>query len=328
MGQSPQILYAVPDYAVPSWGVGMLYHHVRILADGGFRAAVLHERAPFRIDWLELEVPIRHRLPDAPPIESADVLVVPEVSALDADLQALPCRRVVFVQNGFSIFSSGPAKAVDYRALGYEAAMVTMPHLAAIVGAHCGLTPALVPPFVAPYFFVDEARLDDDREREILLFAKAQYGEAGYPDRDIFAALVSRHLERLPPARRWKLVELAAPRHLEVARAMRRAALFVNLNLLEGFNVMVAEAMAAGAIAVCYEACGGRDYVRAGDNAFLFANNDVFALVETVCDLVTRFDERREELARMRRAALATARSFRREGTASALTRFFTRLLR
>ncbi|HEX6199326.1 MAG TPA: hypothetical protein VF150_03600, partial [Thermoanaerobaculia bacterium] len=82
--RSPRIHYLAPDYDQPSWGVGLLYEHVRLLRDLGFEARVIHERAPFRLGWLDHEVPVAHldALEEAPGED--DLLVVPETLAAPA----------------------------------------------------------------------------------------------------------------------------------------------------------------------------------------------------------------------------------------------------
>jgi hypothetical protein len=323
-----EIVYLVPDYGTPSWGVGLLYHHVGMLLEHGFRAAVLHRRAPFRVSWLDVDVPIRY-LESSAGVEFRDIAVVPEVLAHDGVSRRLGCRKVVFVQNGFSIFAGSDA-AVDYPALGYEAALVTMPHLADVVTRHCGLRPSVVPPFVAPYFFTDEANLQAPRRREVLIFKKAPYGEAGHPDYDIAVKLLRRHFARRAEpsaADGWRIIELEGRTHREAADVMKRAAIFVNVNTLEGFNVTVAEAMAAGCLVVCYEAHGGRDYLRWGENAFVFPNNDIFALVDKVIELAGTLETRPEALESIRRRALATARGYDWRRTAEAVCDVFRGLL-
>ena len=257
----PRVYYVVPDYDVPSWGVGLLYHHVKILRELGFAAFVLHERAPFRLTWLDVQVPIRYRDDIGFQVDPHDLLIVPEVLAHDPNLQAKPCRRIVFIQGSFLILN-GTETAIDYRELGYEEAMAVMPHVRDIVARHCGLTPEIVPPFIAPYFFAGENDLHGDRQLKILLAGKPQYEQAGYPDYDIARKVLRRHLTR--PAHRgkhcWEILELRGLTHVQTAEMMKRSALLLNLSTLESFNAVVPEALAAGCIAFCYEAYGGRDY--------------------------------------------------------------------
>jgi hypothetical protein len=312
------IYYLIGDHPEPSWGTGMLYEHVRLLRAMGHDACVLHHAAPYRPGWRELEVPVRYvDEPGFAPTIS-DVAVIPEVLAgTDAALRH-PWRRWVFVQGSFLVMR-GLGGGIDYSAVGYEAAMAVMPHVAHVVERHFGLPAQLVPPFIAPHFFAPHPPAEL-RERRILLVDKEGYRLAGVPDQEIAGALLDREVARRPG---WSLARLVGRTHREVAELMRDSLFLVNVNSLEAFNSTVPEAMATGCIPVCYDAVGGRDYLVDGENAVVFNNHEVYALVERVCDLMDRFGEHGPFLASLREGGRRTAASFNSAATAEALGRFF-----
>ena len=311
------IFYLTPDHPVPSWGVGMLYEHVRLLRELRHEACVLHHRAPFRPGWRELDVPVRYLDDPGFAAGASDVLVVPEVLAVSEPVTRYTWRRVVFVQGGFLILS-GTQGAVDYRALGYEAAMGVLPHVVRVVERHFGLPAELVPPFVAPYFFEPDPR---PRVRRILLVEKDGYRQAGFLDHAIAGALLARDIGERP---RWSLIPLTGLSHRGVAELMKTSMFLVNVNSLEAFNTTVPEAMAAGCIPICYDAVGARDFLRDGENAIVFANHDVYALIERIRELVDGFDELDPWLARLREGGRRTAAAYHAGATAQALARFFS----
>src|SRR5262249_34852911 len=159
------ILYYAPDTDVPSWGIGMLYMHVRLLCANGIDAAILYPRPRFRPTWLTADVPLvfpGRRL-------DCRVLVVPEGCAADPKILAMARRRIVFVQAD-SYIAPGLRDAVDYRELGYECAIAAMPHIREIVERHYGVAAPVVPPAIAPYFFTDPKTLDTRvRRRQVVL---------------------------------------------------------------------------------------------------------------------------------------------------------------
>lgn len=315
------IHYLIADHPEPSWGTGMLYEHVRLLRELGHDAGVLHHRAPYRPGWRELEVPVRYledldRPGFAP--SSADVVVVPEVLAASEAVRRHAWRRVIFVQGSFLIVR-GLHGFPDYPSLGYEAAMAVLPHVARVVERHFGLPAEVVPPYVAPYFLAGEPR---PRERRVLFVKKEGYRLAGVPDAAIAEVLLGKEISRRPG---WSLVPLVGMTHREVAELMQTSLFLVNVNSHEAFNTTVPEAMAAGCVPVCYEAGGGRDFLRDGENAVVFPNQQVYALVERVCELMDRLDEHGPLLERLRAGGRETAASFRPESTAAALDRFFSR---
>jgi len=313
----PRIFYLVPDFGEPSWGLALLYHHVGILREHGFEAWVLHQRTGFSADWLGPRPPVRYLDEEGLNIRSSDFLVVPEILAAQSASLPFDCRRIVFVQGAFLIFK-GLENATSYRELGFEAAMAILPHIRGILRRHFEIPAELVPPFIADYFF--EAPLDTERKQRILLFPKKGYRDIGYFDFDILQRLLQPILKRHDD---WETVEVRGLAHREVARLMGKSAFAVNLNCLEAFNTTVPEAMAAGCIPVCYEAFGGRDFLVDGVNAFVFRNNDVFRLAESLEDLMEHHGSREAKLAKIRSAARNTAAAYNREATAESLLSFF-----
>lgn len=320
---TPRIHYLVPDYDQPSWGTGLLYEHVGMLREMGFDARVIHERAPFRLGWMDHDVPIAYLDTLDDPPAAHDLLVVPETLAAAAVKLPWPCRRIVFVQNCFVVVR-GLEGANGYPELGFEAALAILPHVARILETHFGLPATVVPPFVAPYFFGDpEESRTRERSRTILLAVKPEHRAVGFPDYDLFTTLVGR---RLREGDGWRLRELHGLHHAEVARAMADATFLVNLNTHEAFNSTVPEAMAAGCVPLCYDAFGGRDFLADGENAFVFPNHHVYPLVEKLLELMKGAAP--PDLDRMRRFGRRTAERFTAEATRAALERVFTQLTR
>lgn len=268
---------------MPSWGVGLIYGHVDLLRSLGVEAFVLHESADFVPSWLpSAQETSRLGLRDrAFGFRSDDVLVVPEVDALKLPEMNFPGDAWLFVQGSLPMLQSVP-NASALAPLGYRGALVTMPHLERLVERFYGLTTHRVPPFVSELFF--EANSGAPRERTVLLHVKEAIDALGLPDR--------RTIEQFWPERAaqgWRLERLRGLSQAEVAERFRRASLFVNLNLVEGFNATVAEAMASGCPCLTYDAVCGRDYlVGAGErqNAFVFGNGDVVALAEELFGLM------------------------------------------
>lgn len=317
----PPIYYLVADHPLPSWGTGMLYEHVRLLRASGYDARVLHERSPFRPGWVELSAPVDYL--DRPGFtpSASDVVVVPEILAAHPVVREHAWRRVVFVQASFLVVR-GIGDFPDYAAIGFEAAMAVLPHVAEVVERHFAVPASVVPPLIAPYFFDAPPA---PREHRILLPFKEGYRHLGIPDQDIARHLLAREAGRRPG---WSFVPLEGFSHRAVAELMQTSELLVNVYSHEAFNTTVPEAMAAGCVPVCYQAFGGRDFLRAGENALVFENQQVFALVDRVCELMDHFEEHRPLLDRIRRAGRETASRFTAERTATALEAFFRQTLR
>jgi len=318
--KTPTVFYIAPDYDKPSWGIGILYHHVDMLRAGGFDALIVHNKAPFRLEWLDMDVPIRYLDQGIRP-RKRDIIVVPEISAGRHGLLKMRCRHFVFVQGSYLMLAKLDAFS-RYDTLGYERAMTIMPHIQRIIEKHYGLPAAIIPPFVAPYFFIAPGDLHhQSRRRQIVIYPKP----GSQDDHDILGKLLKHHLESLPG---WELVELSGYSHRETAALLQESSFFVSLNTREAFNTSVPEAMAAGCIPICYEAFGGQDYLRDGENACVFPNNYIYPLIEKLLELIDQYDTIQDDLIRMRENAFETASHYTQGNTREALLAFFEAAIR
>ena len=313
-----RVLYYVSDTNVPSWGVGMIYTHVRLLCANGIEAAVLHTQPGFRPEWMSLDAPRLYLRDGSLRIAPDDLLVVPEVHAAEADVLSLARRRVVFVQAS-SYIASGLGGAKDYRQLGYRGAIAIMPHVREIVERHYGVEAPVIPPCIAPCFFESQSAAAKARKRQVALCPKIWCRD--FP--------IIRHTLRAKAcALGWTVVELESKPHRHVASVFRQAAIHINVNCQESFNATVPEAMAAGCIPVCYEAFGGQDYLRDSENAYVFPTHHAYPLIERTLELMASWDAKQKELARIRRGGRATARRYTEALTEKALLAYFRPLSR
>jgi glycosyltransferase involved in cell wall biosynthesis len=290
------------------------------LCANGFDAFVLHGRPGFRPAWLSFDAPRLYRGETSLRLSPDDLLIVPEVHAAEQAALQLSRRRIVFVQAS-SYVAPGLGNARDYGQLGYEGAIATMPHVSRILERHYGVEAPVIPPCVAPCFFATEAEWKKEpRKREVVLCPKPWCRD--YP---IVRQVLLAHARELG----WRVRELSGKPHRQVARAFRRAAIHINVNCQESFNATVPEAMAAGCIPICYEAFGGRDFLRNRKNAYVFPTHHAYPLLEHALDLMASWSSRRHEIESIRRGAGATAARYTEAATEAALVRYFAeRILR
>lgn len=152
MSNNATIYYLAPDYDFPSWGNGILYSHVKLLNKNGIKARVLHHNPKFRYSWFDSNVPISYLNEEGFKVKKEDYLVVPEVNILDKEPKSLDCNKIVFIQGGFLILNKLD-KARDFSEMGYDNVIVTMPNIKEIADTFFGTDAAIVPAFVAPYFY-------------------------------------------------------------------------------------------------------------------------------------------------------------------------------
>lgn len=308
------IYYLCPDETRPSWGVGMLYSHLRLLNEAGYPAKAVHRDPTFGLPWLSTDVSVAsHADLQAGP---TDILVVPEIMVQDSLVASFPGRKLVFVQGAFLIHK-GLQGTSSYRSLGFHQAMVVLPHIKPIVEDYYGLKATVIPPHLADYFRPPTPSLT--RRKTILTVPKPGYETVGYYDH----LIVKDRLQKLL-ASDWSFKELSGLGHREVAEEMQKAAFLISVNCLEAFNTTVPEAMATGCIPICYQGFGGRDFLKDQENAFVFPNNDVYNLLGKTLQLTTEPLDRYDA---MRKVAPKIRESFSQEKTSRELLAFMDSLV-
>ncbi len=320
----PRIFYLTPDTQTPSWGIGMMYHHVRLLRERKLEAFVLHAKAPFKVNWIPHQVETVYANDKNFKIRSNDILVVPEIWAWDPKFTELKCQKIVFVQSSFNIVQI-QSKNSNYSAVGYRRALTIMPHLKAIIEGYHGVEAFIAPCFVAPYFYLSNDQLKEPRKKIILLYPK----QGGDKDYVILKKILEGEICKSNTKSGWELVELKGKTHEETAALMKEAAFFVNTNYYEAFNSSVPEAMAAGCICFCYDAFGPLDFLRNRINAYVFPNHHVYPLVDKLASVLQAYDQEslQLELRTLREKAFWTAVEFSQEKTQNALIDFYKPIL-
>jgi len=318
-----KIHYYVPEVDRPSWGVGMIYYHVWLLNGNNFDAYVLHDKNPFKITWLHLNVPMKYLNDRNLTIQKDDYLIIPEVNADKEILHRYECKKIVFVQNSFYIYE-GLASGKSYKDLGFETIFYYMPHLRKILNFITDIPLYETPPFIAPYYF--SKHLNFKRRKRILLYPKFQNKEYDILKRVLVDKLSiegKSFIKKLISSDEWEIRELKNKKHQEVPAEMRQAVFFVSMNNTEAFNSSVPEAMACGCINVCYEGVGPADFLINNENAFVFPNTHIYQMAEKIIDLVKNYEQEEARLNTMRLNALETAIGYQIAKTEESLLNFF-----
>jgi hypothetical protein len=249
----PSVYYVAPDNNTRAiGGIRVIYRHVDVLTDLGFRAAVMHERPGFRCTWFENKTPIAYGRDVT--LHADDLLVVPEWYG--PVLHQLPpgVRVVVFNQRAYDTFEHVPLQTASKGA-----PYLTTPNVIAL------LTVSL-----------DNA--------ELLNFAFASlpvHVARNVIDESVFhpgTAAKSRRISFVPnrrPEQReflfhllhargvldgWSVTPIQAMSESEVATVLRDSAIFLSFSDREGFGLPPAEAMASGCLVVGFDGQAGREF--------------------------------------------------------------------
>lgn len=314
-----KVFFLLPDNQVPSWGMGMILYLEKMSRNLGVDASLVLPGGDFELSWVDAELRGLHLEGLNEVLTRSDVLVVPEVMTHLRQVKEADCRKVIFIQNGFLI-PGALGENLSFQSMQFESALVVMKHLEQILTDFWPIETYIVTPVVPNYFFLEKARLKDERKKQILLFPKKDYQVAGYYDYQI----VKNVLQTRTKNSEWKVIDMQGLRHEEVALLMQESAFFVNTNCFESLNASVAEAMAAGCVTFCYEAYGGQDYLSNGVNAFVYQNNYVYPLLRDL--LKQMFDSDQSELDDMRITASETAATFNGSQTMDELEKFWIQM--
>jgi len=319
-------IYFVTDNPKPSWGIGVIYHHVHELNKAGKNAFIMHQKKGFTINWLSLTTPVMYYSEEAGKLAASDTVIIPEVMMDLKGIEKIKCRKIIFIQNVFWLFVNMPA-GETHKSLGFEKAMYIMPHILPVIKNRLELPGYLIPPFVADYFYKN---IEELNKREKLIVAYPKFSNLDY---GILVRFIKETIKKVNSksvvgklfnsSNQWKLLELSDKTHTEVAAIMQKAAFFINLNTFEAFNTSVPEAMAAGCLNICYEAFGPADFLINEENAFVYPNNHIYPLVQKVIDLITYYDSLHERLTVMRMQARNTADKYTLKDMVSPLIQYF-----
>lgn len=286
----------------------MIYYHVSTLVNNGYNAAVVHNEIGFRLTWLDLKVPVLY-FSELDFFEN-DILVVPEVMATTYDYKVLACEKILFVQGlSYLFFNFKPNQ--HHSSLGFNKAIIIMPHMFNVVKKYTGLQVYLIPPFIAEYFFKNPEKIHQ-RTKTILIFPKINAPEYSLIKHLLLSSefiypntFVNRNLTN-----RWRLIELQGYSHQQTADLMKESSFLITSNQFEAFNTSVPEAMAAGCINFCYNAFGPSDFLDNNKNAYVFENNHAVALVEKLLLTVKNYEVVSSELLQIRNSARNTAETY------------------
>lgn len=278
------IYYLCPtESEVASGGQRRLYHHVDLLNELGFEAAVLHRRGARRLGWFPNQTPITFAPLD---VNGEDILVIPEYYRDSSYLIAPGIPRVLL---NLSIFhtSGGLADIEQAR---------TSP--GRVLGVLCNsqygksvldlLLPGL-PVHHVPHS-IDRAVWFPDassRSRRIAFMPRKQAASD--------ATLIFQLLKAVGALDGWDVVAIDGKSEPEVAEMLRSATIFLSLSAREGFGRPPAEAVACGCTVIGYSGVGGKEVFRY-PSTIATPDGDILALALELVSLLEDFEIRESEL--------------------------------
>ncbi len=236
------IYYVCPDIALKSAGIRRLYRHVGVLESAGFEAYILHQKSGFRCSDMPA-VPVRYL--EQKPFNTNDIIVIPEgCPTIMAALKDDPVRRFVIALNWDYVFKHLPP-GTNWHAFNIERVITVSSPIAEMVSWSMGLPTHLLASSIDHrlYYF------DKSNKRPHLVYIARKGSHAD---------LLKRLLGARNPAftRDFKWIGLDGLTESAYADHIRRAAVFLNLSLAEGYPTSCLEAMASGTLVAGYRSMG------------------------------------------------------------------------
>lgn len=303
-----RIFYVSKNFSYPLGGVRISHHHVNILSQNGFDAAILLRQDRPQA-FFPAEVPIQVFTADFQ-FRSDDIFVVPEPwGDFLSHLAARPVRKIVFCQNHFYV-SYGLRTHRDYGAYGVETVFCCGDVIAEFLRTTFGL--ARVP---VVHNAIDHALFKPKHKRvQIAYMPRKMAKEADF----IRMAFRLRHPQyaNVP----WLPIDMVV--EAEVARRLAESAIFLSLSRLEGVGLPPLEAMASGCLVVGFTGGGGLEFARP-ENGFWCAPDDLVGAADSLARAVAMFEADPASYETRRNAGVRTASQYSLQGLERELLAFW-----
>ena len=295
-----RILYFCPDFPQPSGGIKTLYRHVQTLAEMGFDAWIVHQKAPFRVTWHGYEAPTLW-LSERPRFAPQDILVIPEVMPQVMQQTArFSGERIVIALSWSPTYWNLP-QGQTWSSFGIHRVITKSPLIQHYLRWSMGIKATLINEYVTPERYYDAA----EAKRPKICYLTRKERSATWLHQVLHA--------KGEPFTGFQWMPLRELSEDEYARHLREATVYVTTNMQEGMNTSVLEAMACGCLVVGYSGVGGGVYMEPegpSQNCILVENGNVPALGLKLESVLRDLAAEPEAHSQVTRNGLATARAY------------------
>lgn len=290
-----RIFYVSKNFSYPLGGVRISHHHVNVLVQNGFDAAILlrqDQPQPF----FKAKVPTQI-FSTAFRFQDDDIFVVPEPwGDFLTLLSGRPVRKIVFCQNHYYV-SHGLGSHRGYDAYGVQTVFCCGDVIAEFLRRTLGL--AHVP---VVHNAIDHTVFKPAQKRlQIAYMPRKMAKEADFV-RMTFRARYP-HFADIP----WQPIDMVP--EPEVAKRLAESAIFLSLSRLEGVGLPPLEAMASGCVVVGFTGGGGLEFAR-NDNGFWCQPDDLTGAADALARAAALIDGDPEGYRKHREAGQQTAKGY------------------
>lgn len=274
-GDDATIYYLCPDTPIQSAGIRRLYRHVQMLSRNGFDAHILHLQHGFRRPDLS-EVSIRYL--DGIRFNSGDIVVIPEgcPTVMEA-LKNQPIRRFAIALNWDYVYKDLQPGS-NWRTFNIERVITVSAPIAQMISWAMDLPTHVLSSGIDPDLYY----VEPEAKRAHIVYIARKGAHADYLKR-----MLGSH--NLIFRNKFKWIGLHKLSETEYSEEVRKAAVFLNLSMAEGYPTSCLEAMASGALVAGYASMGrGSPLIGEGPgrNCLLAPIGDYISLARALAPLL------------------------------------------
>lgn len=274
--EDTRIFYLCPDTKIQSAGIRRLYRHVAMLSKNGFNAHILHLKHGFyREDMPHVSICHLNRMR----FSGRDIVVIPEgCPTVMAALKDQPVRRFAIALNWDYVFKD-LEPGMNWRDFNIERVIAVSAPIAEMITWAMGLPTHVLTSSIDRNLYYVEPEVK--RPHVVYISRKGFHAE---------------FLRRLLGSRNSffyndiKWIGLNNLSETEYAVEIRKAAVFLNLSMAEGFPTSCLEAMASGTLVAGYASMGLDSLLQGegpGQNCLLAPIGDYISLGQAMEPLIT-----------------------------------------
>lgn len=298
-----RLFFLCPDDNTPYGGIKIIYRHVEVLNDLGFKAFVFHETPGFKITWFKTNAPLSYPIKNwffqsQPPFNQNDLVVLPEYNLLQTYPYYGRFPYLVFNQNVYTTFNHVKIQKIPFNEYPPLKEYLKSEGIITVSDDNLHVLKALYPskPVDRVILSIENFHFSNQKEK-IIAFSLAKE-----PKQAI--AVISLLSEKLKD---WTFVPLVNMDEATVSQTLQKAALFLNFTHPEGFGLPAAEALKSGALVIGYDGRASAEYMKA-PYATLVSYGDLITFRDAILDAAHLFENDRvkyNEISKMGSDALS-----------------------
>lgn len=294
-----KIYYFSPDSNDPIGGIKVIYQHVDILNQNGYKAYVIHTKKNFRCTWFENSTPIVYAKNTS--LKEDDYLVIPEIYASSffykknnrdkirkwfhrerdkhsiINLVNQPCKKIIFNQNSYYTFEN----------LSIERKENFSPYPSQYIKAILSISEENKEYLQYIIEDIPIYRVKWSYKKKIFEFQENKKKQICFMPRknSDHAQRVINTLYARGKMNGFNIIPIQNKTEKEVAEILKESLIFLSFGYPEGCPLPPAEAMLSGCLVIGYNGGGGKEYFNP-DYCYPIPFGDILTFAQTIENII------------------------------------------